>query len=122
MTNEAPSVLEIARAALEQEFRRIEHLVSPETGMPLGDYTETVNLRFRPFLTEASRLLTTIGQAAEGGDTRTAWQQYAHFRSHVMPIFATELLAVIGGSLPDGERVDNRSMLTGSDRDTRSAR
>jgi|GEM_PF-2279023 len=107
MTNEAPSVLEIARAALEQEFRRIEHLVSPETGMPLGDYTETVNLRFRPFLTEASRLLTTIGQAAEGGDTRTAWQQYAHFRSHVMPIFATELLAVIGGLYLMEKGLDN---------------
>lgn len=107
MTNEAPSVLEIARAALEQEFRRIQYLVSPKQGKPLGDYTKTVNQSFRPFLTEANKLLNGIGQAAENNDTALAWERYAQFRSNVMPIFATELLAVIGGLYLMEKGLDN---------------
>lgn len=107
MANEPASVLEIARAALEQEFRRIEYLVDPDTGTPLGDYAATVNRRFRAFLTDASKLLDEIEQAAEDDDTALAWQKYAHFRSRVMPIFATELLAVIGGLYLMEKGLDN---------------
>jgi hypothetical protein len=105
MADESPSVLDIARTALEQEFRRMAYLVNPDERTPLGkEYARRVNECFNQFLSDASDLLEEIKDAE---DSIQAWENYARFRARLMPVFATELLAVIGGLYLIEKKLDN---------------
>ena len=116
--SDALTILRTAYYGLRGELERIQYWLTGSEELPLGKYAQPISSRLSDLQRDAATLLYQMGQAieppappAQGAadwqpDPEAAWSAYRTLKREVMPVLASELLAVIGGAFLMKDKLD----------------
>ena len=109
------TILRTAYHGLDGELKEILRWLAGNSQLPLGNYAQRISGRLSHLESEATSLLDKMRKAIEPNtqgsgvwqpNVEAAWNAYGKLKREIIPILASELLAVIGGAFLMREKLD----------------